>query len=127
MVVKEDIFKTKEGGGAVNSIFFSGKRRSIAAFLIMMVYILTPAEGRALRNETYNVWGKEVNRNQTANPEENKGNEQVVNNNEKEDTKQNDRWHVAMVIVVAIIPLVFGAIGALFAGERVEFPPQPQV
>jgi hypothetical protein len=53
----EDVARTKKGSRAViggdflnkNSTFFSGKRRSVVVFLMMMVYILTPVEGGVIR------------------------------------------------------------------------------
>jgi hypothetical protein len=73
--LREDIVRTKEGGRAVNSTFFSGKSRSIVAYLMIMVYMLTPVEGRIIRHGANDRGAEWVNRggnpNQGANPRRN--------------------------------------------------------
>jgi hypothetical protein len=88
----EDVAGTKKDGTIMvekskslssngsNSTFFSGKRRSIAAFLMIMVYTLTPVEGRIIRHAAGDrgaEWVNQgINHNQRANLKEYKSKEE---------------------------------------------------
>jgi hypothetical protein len=149
-VLREDIAKTKGDSGAVigenslsrSSTFFSGKRRSVVAFLMIMVYMLTPVEGRAVRNAVGNRGARGVNRrinsNQRGNPRKNrkrKPDNNNINNNKnndkkKEEEQNNGLWIVAGVagaasIIAGVVAAARGALVPQHQAQR-DQPQEPQ-
>jgi hypothetical protein len=115
--LREDITRTKSR----NSTFFSGKRRSIVAFFVIMVYMLTPVEGRIIRHGAGDRGAEWVNRginhNQRANPRKNGAGD----NNKKKEEEGQDRKDLATIIIAGA-----GGIVAIGAAVLAVFIPQPQ-
>jgi hypothetical protein len=141
--LREDVAKTKEDSTIMvkkskslssnrsNSTLFRGKRRSVVAFLMMMVYMLTPVEGRIIRHVAGDRGAEWVNRginhNQRANPKKNKrrepvANKQVANN----DNREKNEEQISGMQIVGDVAVAAVVIGVGVVAADIWVPPQAQ-
>jgi hypothetical protein len=101
--LRKDVVGTKESSSlssnGSNSTFFSGKHRSIVTYLMIMVYMLAPVEGRVIRHAAGNRRGagganQRMNPNQRMSNKKGRGKKKPVannNNNKKGAKKEEDQ------------------------------------